>query len=272
MVSGVDKTQGNQLEMTDLKDGFKAVSVGEQLKLAREAHGWTVTQVAKRLNLSVRYISAVEENDFSVLPATIFVRGYLRNYAQCVELKSSEILSAYESHIDANKQPVKLRKREKLKAFSAAQIMRALGALSVLLFVFLSMYWWRSDDQVMTPVVDDVAVVEVETVAGETKVKAFDLGVPEVLIGDGNIDLYAGDAVLVAEFTASSWLEISDANGKVLFSGVKQAGELLQLAGQMSFDIVIGNAAAVKLSYNSAPVDLTTYVNSDNGAKLTLGR
>ena len=68
------------------------LSVGEQLKKARLGRGWMLSDVAQRLNLTERYVVALEADDYSALPGTTFVRGYLRSYAQCVGLeKEAEI-------------------------------------------------------------------------------------------------------------------------------------------------------------------------------------
>lgn len=71
-------------------------------------------------------------------------------------------------------------------------------------------------------------------------------------------------------FGEKSWIEVKDSEGKVLFTGVKRAGATLQLESDESFDIVIGNAAGVNLSYNGAAVDLAAHTNNRNVAKLKL--
>ena len=242
-------------------------SVGHRFRLAREAKGWTETQVARRLNLTESYVRAIESDDFDSLPSTTFVRGYLRNYATCLGLSPESMLDVFEQQTLASFQPVRIRKREKLKAASTDPVMRVIGALSVLLFVLSSMFWWRQQDVTIAPVVDTLTVVEVGTVSGETLVETLDLNAPQ-----SDMSAVAADGdILQVTFTDNSWLEVRDASGTVLFSGVKQAGETLQLATLSSFDIAIGNAAAVKLSYNSAPVDLTPHTSNGNAAMLQLG-
>lgn len=61
------------------------------------------------------------------------------------------------------------------------------------------------------------------------------------------------------EFTASSWLEIKDADGKKLVSGQKTKGERIQLEGKAPYWIVLGNSRAVQLTVNGKPYDLTRY-------------
>lgn len=252
------------------------LSAGEQLKKARQLRGWTARDVAQRLNLTERYVAALEADDYSALPGITFVRGYLRSYAQCVGLEKEVVVGAYESYLRANAAPVKLRKRERLKAFSTAPVMRALGALSVLLFVLLSMYWWRSEQSaVVGPAIDTMMVIEVGTVEGGIKIETLDMNAFPLadnvdVTSSGQLSAAQGDVLLV-EFVDSSWLEVRDNSGQILFSGVKQGGEKLQLASLSPVEVVIGNAAAVKLSYNSAPVDLSLYIRNDNAAELKLG-
>lgn len=241
-------------------------SVGQRLRVARQAKGWTEAQVARRLNLTESYVRAIESDDFDCLPGMTFVRGYMRNYATCLGLSVEDMLSVFEQQSRAAADPVKVRKREKLKAASTDPVMRIIGALSVLMFVLSSMFWWRQQDVAIAPVTETVTVVEVGTVSGETLVETLDLSVPQ-----SEVAVAVGGDTLRVTFTDNSWLEVRDASGEVLFSGVKQMGETLQLTTLSSFDIAIGNAAAVKLSYNSAPVDLTPHTSNGNAAKLQLG-
>ena len=76
---------------------------------------------------------------------------------------------------------------------------------------------------------------------------------------------------LHAVFSDASWVEVHEAGNGVLFTGVKQAGETLALSSSAIVDVVIGNAAAVKLSYNDAPVDLVAFTDERNVAKIKLG-
>ncbi|MFA5082725.1 MAG: RodZ domain-containing protein [Hydrogenophilaceae bacterium] len=61
-----------------------AQGYGQILAQAREAKGMTVAQVAEKLKLTSRQIEALETEDESRLPATVFVRGFIRNYARLV--------------------------------------------------------------------------------------------------------------------------------------------------------------------------------------------
>lgn len=57
---------------------------GAQLRFARERAGLSTDEVAAKLKLSVRQISAIEAGDWSALPERTFTRGFMRSYARLV--------------------------------------------------------------------------------------------------------------------------------------------------------------------------------------------
>lgn len=67
---------------------------GATLAAAREARGLTIAEVAERLKLSPRQIEALEAEDWTALPAHVFVRGFVRNYAKIVGLQPEELMPA----------------------------------------------------------------------------------------------------------------------------------------------------------------------------------
>ena len=72
--------------------------VGERFRHAREARQMTIEEVAKRTHISLRYLHAIEQGDLNNLPETIYIRGFVKKYAELLDLPSQELLSAYPSH------------------------------------------------------------------------------------------------------------------------------------------------------------------------------
>ncbi|MEF9677871.1 cytoskeleton protein RodZ [Pectobacterium aroidearum] len=75
---------------------------------------------------------------------------------------------------------------------------------------------------------------------------------------------------LVMTFTADCWLEVTDASGKKLFSGMQRNGGTLNLDGQSPYKLKIGAPAAVQIQFQGKPVDLSRFVRSNQVARLTL--
>jgi len=89
--------------------------------------------------------------------------------------------------------------------------------------------------------------------------------------GDAQTTAANVDAGAVAvTFKADCWLQIDDANGKTLFSGLKKGGESLNVKGKAPYKLKIGAPAAVEIQYQGKPVDLSRFVKSSRVARLTL--
>ncbi len=67
-----------------------------------------------------------------------------------------------------------------------------------------------------------------------------------------------GHGLIHVEYNAACWTKITDANGKVLFVGVRKKGETLDLSGKAPLDIRFGYARAVVVHYNNEPVEVDT--------------
>lgn len=69
---------------------------GAMLRAARERKGMTLQQVSDTTRISVRYLAALESEDFAALPsAAAFVRGYVREVARLLDLDSERVVQGY---------------------------------------------------------------------------------------------------------------------------------------------------------------------------------
>lgn len=69
-------------------------SVGGLLAQARQAKGMTTAEVADKLKLTARQIEAIEAEEYDKLPAAVFVRGFIRNYARLLGLDADQLLAS----------------------------------------------------------------------------------------------------------------------------------------------------------------------------------
>jgi cytoskeleton protein RodZ len=72
-----------------------------------------------------------------------------------------------------------------------------------------------------------------------------------------------GPAEVKLVFGGESWVEIKDATGAVIFSGLNPAGAEQAVSGEPPLDLVIGNAGSVRLTYRSKPIDLAPHTRVD---------
>jgi cytoskeleton protein RodZ len=67
-------------------------TVGEQLRTAREAQKLAIHQVADFTKIRGDHIRALEEGNFSVFSAPVYIRGFVRTYATLLKLDPKQVL------------------------------------------------------------------------------------------------------------------------------------------------------------------------------------
>ncbi|SQF96988.1 Cro/CI family transcriptional regulator [Paucimonas lemoignei] len=81
----------------------------------------------------------------------------------------------------------------------------------------------------------------------------------------------AGAGQLKIAFTADCWTQVTDAGGKVLYSGLKRKGDSLDLSGKPPLSVRLGAAAGAQVSYNGQSVDVAPFTSGAT-ARLKLGQ
>ncbi|HEY8330650.1 MAG TPA: RodZ family helix-turn-helix domain-containing protein [Pseudomonas sp.] len=85
------------------------------------------------------------------------------------------------------------------------------------------------------------------------------------------VTVAAGEGLVQVNFSADCWVQVTDANGRVLVSVVKHKGETLQVTGKAPLDLRLGFARGAQVTYNGAPVNLRD-VTSGGTARVKLGQ
>jgi cytoskeletal protein RodZ len=70
-------------------------SFGEELRREREIRGISLKEIADATKISKRFLEAIERNDHKTLPAPVFTRGFVREYARYLGLSSEEMVNRY---------------------------------------------------------------------------------------------------------------------------------------------------------------------------------
>ena len=119
-------------------------SRGEQLKLARKSKSKSLEDISRDTNINKQYLEALEEDNYDVLPGSVYVRGFLSNYARCVGLDPKAVVKQYnklatlsellESGTPGNTAP---RRRKRRVIRKRAIILLAAFVLMILCLVIL---------------------------------------------------------------------------------------------------------------------------------------
>lgn len=85
-------------------------------------------------------------------------------------------------------------------------------------------------------------------------------------------EIRAGEGLVQVSFTADCWTQVTDANGRVLVSTVKHAGETLQVTGKAPLELRLGNARVAEVRYNGEPVEHRKNMTASGTARINLGQ
>jgi len=95
-------------------------SLGEKLKTARTERGLSFDQISRETNISLRYLEALEAENFGIFPGEPYIIGFLKNYGAYLELDIQKLISLYRA-LRIQEQPIPveqlLRHKPKLPKF-----------------------------------------------------------------------------------------------------------------------------------------------------------
>lgn len=260
-------------------------SVGNQLRQAREAARLSLDEVAHALKFSPRQIELLEADQYQALPGSTIVRGFVRNYARLLRLEPDGLLQQLEVVMPSI--PIEVRPPDNMGIASQPRGLRELSplvivALVVLLAAILLVLWHFFGPVVprTAPPAEPVHALQQDQPAASSPATpgAVPSAVP-VMPPAGTADpampppaAPGTDTTLPTlrfQFADRSWVEVTDANRQLLHSGENPRGGQLTLTGRPPFEVVIGNAGKVTLTYGDRPIDLVPHTRAEV-ARLTL--
>ena len=145
---------------------------GAMLRAARERTHYTVRDIAAQLRLATRVIEALEADRYNELPAPAFVRGYLRGYANLLQLPVKPIIEAYDRKNPVSQEllPDIVSASTTYSHISESSNYRLLYTvlIAVALIVGLGLWWQQQQpSEAAAPDAETAALVAPETAAAD---------------------------------------------------------------------------------------------------------
>jgi cytoskeleton protein RodZ len=72
-----------------------AAGIGEKLRLERETRGIALRDISENTRISMRYLEAIETDDYRRLPGGIFNRSFIRAYAKFIGFDEEQAIEEY---------------------------------------------------------------------------------------------------------------------------------------------------------------------------------
>ncbi len=278
-----------------------ALSPGQLLSQERERQHKSHNDIARQLRLTLRQVQALESDNYAALPGTTFVRGFMRNYAKLLGMDPEALLRIYEASLPPppvfEEPPPEPKARPRVKM--AAWVTMTLVIVAVL---GLAVNWLDPDlrnlnfsAQTLTPnaatspqqnsasskenlrqssslanakstqnlpvVPHQIAMREAER--GDAQISPE--GPPSKDVADlaGPSDTQDLLARLKFFFNEDAWVEVRDQDHQKVFSHLNIKGTEKVVDAAPPLTLIVGNARAVRVTYNDNEVDLTPHIKNN---------
>jgi cytoskeletal protein RodZ len=247
------KQRGNhrQTPPWERETDAESVAFGAWLRQQREMREITLREISEATKISLRYLEALEEERFDLLPATLFARGFLRQYARYVGLDPDEavnrLLVAQKAAEPDDAEAAGERDRGGT-SFSLSKpgvtlrnVLLVLGLVLVLLALVLlvpRLMERRGSGEAPPGLVPSESRAERPELPPQPP--------PETT---------GAPLTVTLDFREDCWVEAS-VDGEPRIAEMRVQGESLQLQAEESVELRLGDAGVVDLEVNGEPYDL----------------
>ncbi len=266
------------------------LAIGEYLKRKRMGRKWSLEEVAGAISLDVDLLRDIEA-DRAIDIAAVYKKGYVRAYAHHLKIPEKEI-SRLIKPIDAS--AVQLRTIFPISTLRNPIDRWLRGTSYVLASLLVGTLVWqftheavrlsqneslfnfgRENQQSRKELTDGRQTFSVPVNASITSLGALHAtraGGPDAAkqawAALSQPALPEGESRLQVRVSADSWIEITDALGRELEMDLLRGGNEKVYQGRPPFRMLFGRAAAVRLTMDGEPVDLSAFTH-ENVARIT---
>lgn len=252
-------------------------SVGSYLRGVREERKIPIAQVARDTKIGQRYLEAIEEDEFSLLPAPAYARGFIRIYAEYLGVDPQPCIDFFlEQYVGSSKQAFSLESNAlATNLASTSWRYTALGIAAVVLVavvIMASLALWRScagprleETLIMTEELETMPIPPIPVVP--TAVEPVVEEIPAEPIEENKMKLVARTR------REDVWIKVL-ADDVLLFEGIIPQGKEEFWIAEQKLHLRLGKPGAVELLLNGEPVEDPTSKKAQNliiekGGKVT---
>lgn len=260
------------------------ISKGERLRLARESLGLEAEDVATKLYFEIRFIRALESDDYSIFAGSAYLYGYMRAYVKLLDLPMDEFVNDLKNLEEENErqfeavsyQTITFKDHKKwLWPVLVVLLLLVAGVVGFMLFNGKDSAQAHSlpgsgknaaNAQRMQGILipsGDASVAVSSVLGAGVKTKIVKMPVSKLNV--------APLPRLQLDYKANSWTEIHDAEGRRLVYRMVEKGNRLELNSSSSYSVLLGYSPGVSVTWNDRPFDISKYEHK-NRASFVLGK
>ena len=223
------------------------MEIGNTLKSARESLGMSMELAEERTKIRRKYLEAMEDERFDVLPGRVYVKGFLKNYASFLGLDPKPLLMAFEEN-SAPERDEDLDAKEFTsleKSVSGKTIWKAALGITVIALVAALIYLpqYTGGDKATTPSGPGNKVALDKKAQPET----------DATKQDSSPVTQQGVNLILNVTDRESWMHV-EVDGKSIFEGLVSAGQVKTFNGSEKINLRLGNAGVVEVEFNGQKI------------------
>jgi cytoskeletal protein RodZ len=244
-------------------------SFGIWLRRQREAREVGLREIAERTKISLRYLEALEENRFALLPAPVFARGFLREYARYVGLNPDEVVNHFLAAQGLEGKEAAAVAEGAVSAGPSLSMPRSsssggwkrwlfLGLATTVLLGVVALAAWLADQRRQHPAAPPGAPAQAQP-RGTLQTPPAN---PTVALAPLPAAVEPTPAVparalrLTLDFTADCWIDAVMDGGARHVSEKRVQGETVQVDADRTIELTLGSSGAVDARLNGLPYAL----------------
>lgn len=214
--------------------------IGEVLRNARLEKGYSFEYLEEATKIRAKYLEALENENFDVLPGQVYAKAFLRTYAKFLELNAEEIINEFSQSTKDTSPVVEMKVHEDEPVVGSKRWKYLVAGLAVVsLLAFNAVYNANKKP------VDNRA--EVPNVI--QKQPAQNANVKNNATKEKEQTKAEGVRIVLKVTDTQSWMQV-EADGNTVFSGLVAPGEMKDFAAQEKIFLHVGNAGAVEVNVN----------------------
>ncbi|GAB6180724.1 DUF4115 domain-containing protein [Desulfotomaculum defluvii] len=222
------------------------MQIGEALSNARKEKGYSFRYLEEATKIRAKYLEALENENFDILPGPVYAKAFLRTYSKYLELDTEEIMAEYSRICNNTQPPVEETKEVEIEPTSKEnKKWRYLvaGLAIVSLVAFNSIY---NRDQGLDNKPELPNTVQ-EQPNNQTDQPSKDIKPSAQGVAPQNNQ--GVRVVLRVTEQQQSWMQV-EADGNTVFSGLVGPGEMKDFKAEEKIFLHVGNAGAVEVNVN----------------------
>jgi cytoskeleton protein RodZ len=234
------------------------MSLGSMITKARKDAGLSIDDLSAATNIRGTLLREMEANNFSQCGGETYARGHLRNLAVKLNVDPQIFLTAFEDeqmHVDRTMRDLLVENnvmREPKEVRKVSWKVLVTISIASLFVAGLAQIIVSSDSSPDIPVAAEETATPTPSAAVTTEPTTDTEVVPT---DEATVSTGQGVEVILTATRAKSWLFVSDASGRVLFSGQVLTGVTKTFSSDQQLNLKVGNAGGVDLSVNGKKID-----------------